>query len=880
MDDRTAPDNLPAFDGVVEVVELLGTLYARPTVGDNPPGEYTRWERRGRRGLPMVCLVRPDEHRALLPALLGRLAGARPYRVPHAYVDLERDSGSGEPGSTVSSELSDKVRVTKVRSALQSVSGELAKSVNAKAGRIRFRRFDLLDWLMSEDLSDVDTGKRGSELRTRLRQRDIAQRFDDMLSTIGKRMPDVPAWLRWIPAVLRLLPPLLFAIQVTGRVPLISGEYRWFLRQPNLAPEVPGGFVGFAERLTKGEWTNEAPEQLARLMTNALLADLRRAYRWRPWQLRGARRTTYAVVLLDNITRNNGGYALLKLINDVRNETGRFDPLLVVSASRKVPPDALDPPGPVAKELEWPAGSGTRRLVYDAVNARDGYAAWQSSLLADRRARRDTAWYLPVAVPGRPTEPQRAQLEQRLSGVRPYRMIRPPLWSGRLLRVSVVAVLLLGAAVTYTTWSHKHCGGWTRWPGWSPEVTLVDGQCVGVTDGSFDIFSPSDAQTRKVEAQILKQNQQAEQRRKTTSRPYMTLVALQALTTNPPVTPDSLTAERESLEGVAVAQARQLAKPGVNDPIVRILIANAGAGMHEGRLVARQLGRMADPQDSMYDPSLVGVVGLNLSSQPTFNTITELTNAGLPVVASTLSADHLGDGHPMYFQVSPQNRREAAVAAAFVDYQLQNHSAQDKSVRVYYSDDTSYLYSTNLRYDVLHSFRNRSGFTASARAFTPSGPAPTHTEHQKYQEPLVGDAQQAGQDSCNAKGFVYFAGRGLPDFQEFVDGADQCPQPPRILADDDVTRYVADQAAREPNSAVPFWYQSFAVPPDVNDKSSKPSFYYAGRDSLHSLFPFENGHKSRSLDGHAALAYDATLTMITAVRHLREGSQTIPMTPA
>jgi len=115
-----------------------------------------------------------------------------------------------------------------------------------------------------------------------------------------------------------------------------------------------------------------------------------------------------------------------------------------------------------------------------------------------------------------------------------------------------------------------------------------------------------------------------------------------------------LTSERESLEGAAVAQADQLNASGDADPIVRLLIVNAGRGMGAGQQVARQLGVLA-----AQDPSVVGVVGLDQTRQPTVDTINALANVGLPSIGAALSADSLSVNHPMYFQVAPQNIREA-----------------------------------------------------------------------------------------------------------------------------------------------------------------------------------------------------------------------------
>lgn len=861
---RSDPEagGFPVFEGAAQVIKLIGYLYQRLRYGDRPRElslsgagwrELSdRRERSGRGGLPMVCLVRPEGHDELLGALAARLAHSTPNRVPHAFISLAEilDSDGHDPDAVPLTHEDIEI----IRNILVRMESGLAKSVNRKAGRFRFRLFSLVNWLMDQQLGE-DAMKRESRLRRLLRRRDITARIDDALTTAGKEAPELPSWLRWIFAVLRLLLPLLFVVTVTSRVTWLSGQYRWFLRQPHLSPEVPGGFLGFAERLTKGEWIKEDPEQVARFLTNAFLEDLRRAYRWRPWQLLRVRRTTYATLLLDNITRANGGYVLLKLINDVRNETGRFDPLLVISASRKVPPDA---------------GRNTQRPKYDARHALGSYREWQNSLLADRRARRNTAWYLPLRIPGVPKPEERSQAEQELDPLGAYKVPRQSLSSSRLLRLAAVAVLLVGAAYSYRTWSVSHCGEGTRWPGLQPSLTWTGSECIGVTDGSYNIFQPSDPLLAQVVSTILNQNQQAERlRKKYPQRPYITLIEVEALTSSTG-TADGLTAERESLEGVAVAQWRQLNKnPNSDtDPIVRILIANAGKSMKQGVLVAQQLKALA-----VRDPSLVGVVGLDMSSQPTMDTITALTNAGLPMVAATLSADSLAQSHQMYFQVAPQNLRQAAVAAAFAKQHVNEHPYLANSVRVYYADDEKDTYSVNLRKDVLDAF-NVQGFLVEAKAFTPNDTG-SRPVREKLGDTLIGNASVAGRDTCRYNGFAYFAGRGVPDFGAFLDGAALCGSNAVLLGDDDVTRYVADANARRQRRAMQFYYESFAPAPTDNTQPAERDFY----SNFYDLFSFErDAQNGRSLDGHAALSYDATLTMITAAKYLRE-KETIPITP-
>jgi hypothetical protein len=442
----------------------------------------------------------------------------------------------------------------------------------------------------------------------------------------------------------------------------------------------------------------------------------------------------------------------------------------------------------------------------------------------------------------------------------------------------VTLVVLAGVATAYNVYSHNHCAGWTRWPGLNPSLVWTGSECVGVTDGSYNIFQPSNTSLDQVNQVILRQNNEAEQlHQQYPQRPYINLAVVEAFSAPSSSTnaANGLSAERESLEGVAVAQWRQLNKKGNSDPIIRVLIGNAGNGMHLGATVAHQLGDLA-----ARDSSLVGVVGLDQSRQPTVDTITALADVGLPIVAATLSVDSLADDHPMYFQVSPNNSREAAVAAAFAKQQLINNPGLTASVRVYYSDDATDTYIVNLRADVLATFAAK-GFQVKAEAYLPSSTVITQSAHVQTGDQLIGNANTAGRDTCSYHGFVYFAGRAVPDFGDFLNGASQCGSQAVFIADDDVTRYVADAASREQNRALPFFFESFALPPSSSLVGTKKDFYHG----LYTLFSFETSSVGRSfadqaaLSHYAALSYDAALTFITAVEYLREGNENLPVTP-
>lgn len=432
---------------------------------------------------------------------------------------------------------------------------------------------------------------------------------------------------------------------------------------------------------------------------------------------------------------------------------------------------------------------------------------------------------------------------------------RPSLVYNRTLRISGAVIIVVAAAMTVVHYGYNHCWSWT----FTPTINRSGSECIGVSDGSLglfdpsDLFQPSDSTIREVENTVAAQNKQAASTHgKFPQRPYITIVDLQA-TTSSDGTDDGLTAEREGLEGVAAAQERQLNKSGDADPIVRVLIGNGGAGMRQAATVAGQLGSLANR-----DRSLAGVVGLDMSSRPTLDMVGVLSRVGMPMVASTLSQQSLTTGHPMYFQVAPTNDTEAAVVAAFADHQANTNPAASRAARIYYSDDPADTYSADLR-DAARAAFTAKGFPVTLEGFTP------------------GKANTAGRDTCGFGGFVYFAGRGVPDYGDFLDGAAQCSSKAVFIGDDDVSRYVADASKRQATRTLNFYYASFAFAPPIKDRHGGELDFY---QTLDTLFKFENDpDHGRSLDGHAALAYDAAQVLITAASYLRTGAVNHPITP-
>jgi ABC-type branched-subunit amino acid transport system substrate-binding protein len=833
------------FDGSEEIIAMIGELYVRRSP-DEP--------------LPILSLVRPDldEHPRFLAYIFQFwLEGTEPC-VPHAYVDLK--TAPGQP-DTPDVELPEATQDDVER--VQEILLKLAPRLEERpGGRFRLDRFRDVVWLMSQTLPSEPAHKRHAELRKRLRRR-ARGKLDDAAEAV-KAQPHLPGWVGWLSWLLGgLLTPLWYRARHSGRVWPISGRYRWFLRQPNLAPG-EGSFIDLATKLTADEWRRQVPEQVLRIMVNSLLEDLRAAFRGKGFFKK--RMTAYPVVLLNHVTRANGGYHLLRVVNDIRNDTGLLDPMLLVTCSKRMPPHAFEPD-------YRPAHPG----VFNAVDSTAILSAWKNSISARQQSRSDVAWYLCILLSEPADSDTRRRISLRLAALPPFALPPVPIWRKQAATMTLVIFLLGIATVGYIKLglddSYHHCGSGFTWFGFqsrNADIVRIEGECVGVTDGSNAAFLPSDPAFKQISTTILEQNRETEKRhRDQPARPLITVVHVDTLTSpGSSNQSDSLFSARERLAGVAVAQHEQLDKDQQSDPLVRVLIARAGHRTRHGVKVAGMIGELA-----RLDRSIVAVIGFNESRQTTIKMINSLATEGLPVVAATLSADELVNNR-MYFQVAPQNQRQAEVAAAYAaqrrDSEVQhNRGRLASSVRIYFSDDPEDIWSKNLAEDLAESFERRK-FTVESLQFTPDGNPQGKNERTPRS---LADSKEAGRDACGFDGVVFYAGRSLPDYRGFLGGmSDRCKNsPPLVIAGDDVAAYVAIEDIRTQNS-IPFNYISFAISPDVTNNAKPPKGFY---EKLDKMFPAAKG---RSLNGHAALTYDATYAAITAAGYLATGNEKIPIT--
>jgi hypothetical protein len=309
-------------------------------------------------------------------------------------------------------------------------------------------------------------------------------------------------------------------------------------------------------------------------------------------------------------------------------------------------------------------------------------------------------------------------------------------------------------------------------PGEDPQQTLQDERL------QFD------------QQRVFQLNQRADQAFKN-GKTEFSLVYFAGLTAGADENYDS--GQAEELEGLMVAQQNALQGPG---PVFKVIIANGGSKMQDVVPVARMIIALA-----ARDSGLLGVVGLDRSIQQVEQAIGLFNASGIPVVATTLTADGIGGTYPhndrYYFQLPPSNSNEADLILHYIQEivpqyfkqsrQKYNSAGQIQAQKILIYEPSANpgdIYTNTLVADLEREAPLLKGL--------PNLPTPQVTRH-------------LGSQLCGAATVDIYAGRhdrppvGSGQFASFLQLIeDDCHsgQRPFIIADDGVSRFIADPAAR------------------------------------------------------------------------------------
>ncbi|MGP4019559.1 hypothetical protein [Saccharopolyspora sp. 5N708] len=702
-----------------------------------------RWIRRRRvekiPDHPIVHLLRENDAATLIDQLSDHLGTV----VPHVVLDVGSAPAEAQRQKSV-----------QIRTLLDEAARGLREANSwPRIGRLRFRRYALLSWLLKKNLSptnlthapNANTRQLLREYLSSRRPRRAKQQSQHQAATWESAAQNLP----WYLFVLSLaFFPLYYAWWVRrGRVT------RWFMRQRYLSPRESADFPSFAQRLisTPSRWENA--EQVRKLLVHAFLTDLADAYARRLWRWRWVPKDCYPVLLLRNLGDGTVGKVLIRLFNDVRNETGTPDPLLIISSGEQPLQDDEAPSVPINLDN------------------------WPQKLQEARRKRSNTAWYVTLRVADEPAvvddEPGHA-----------LGLTNLPLKHSRMLRrvpILLVILLVLGGTGGYLQQYYHHCGrSW--WPWTNTDLWSVGDECVGIADSDFQFSSDiadDGLRERLTNAQrrIAEENTAAKDKSDLDdTMPYVTIVYFSTLTGRDPdsSTLDGVAAE---LEGLAQAQAKARLDGGV---AIRVVLANGGATMKQSERVADRIVEFAARPS---EAPVVAVVGLGGSWGETGRSISELGRNGLTTVGTVTSADDFPNLSKLYHQVGPTNAWEAEVVAQHVRNLKQDGNGQPRppqTVTVYYSGGD--IYSANLAMDIQRALGNSTlGNSIQGNS----------VQMKDFRDSIPVDSVQCGPESL-----AFFAGRA-DRFGNYLSAVrDKCVSVdnyPHLMAGDDTTKFLLDR---------------------------------------------------------------------------------------
>ena len=667
--------------------------------------------------------------------------------------------------------------------------------------RLRFPHYALVGWLLDLTLpADVQADDEQREIARQFKQH-LRRRVRMTAGGVQDLAQDFPWWIR-------------FAITVMPRLGLALMTLLWrpatWVGEQSFGGRSRRGLYRLARAFVRERLAARFPDEVNDLLVRAFLEDLRRSHR--RWTVFGAgrRRTGCPWLLIDNASRGAGRW-LVDAIGRARktvhggrswrtNPLSHPDPLLVISAD-----ESDDEP------------------ATHAADALQGYKDWLRALP------RSENWVIALNTDATAPAP----------GVGGGLAGHPSLRLRRAVAAPIVVALLAALVLAVPFYNHSRCDRW-----WSlaihAQLELVGDECIGVSADPLRHFVPDTVPDEvrpgleDVYGRIMAENRKAEAR-----EDAITIVFLSVLT---PRTANSFAALVEELRGVWVAQK-------TSDVPIRMLLANGGEGPGGRGLASGDLAADKIIELAARDRSVVAVTGLSISTDTAKSVVKRLGSNALPVIGSLTSADDMASVNEYYYQVGPNNLREARVAAYYAQTKL-----NVTDMAIFYSGDPTDRYSQNMAEDARTAFAERgiavSQYKSYRVANDDEGLAPA----------------SLGQGACPAEprpGYaVFYAGRAqyLAEFLRGMNSRCQGGSTPPVLASDSSTRFILEGTMTQfPN--VRLDYLSFASPAAWTDCEKVP-FYKNYLDVFHKTCQTLS-------DGRSAAAYDAMQVLAEGVRQVR-----------
>lgn len=417
----------------------------------------------------------------------------------------------------------------------------------------------------------------------------------------------------------------------------------------------------------------------------------------------------------------------------------------------------------------------------------------------------------------------------------------------RLVRMVIVVVLVVALiALGIFVWGRlTHCG---------PDIEKVDGQCIGITDGTDGpVFGEATADALRLIG---------EENTRIAGDPSAVSIAYVIPIPPPGVDDDYATRLGGDIMGVAVAQRQANRTPTAGGPPpIRMLIANIGESRQPAEEPIATLKEMATTGFAEHRLMAVAISGKSLA--PMTVAIDALLAADVPVVISHLTADRLTSrpvtADTSLARVAPTTSDEAAAAAAYL------RSTGARKTLIVQNTDLEDAYSQDLG----RAFRERypgDNYQIVAPDETYSGKRPGAANTMRG---IVNNICQQQPDA------LFFAGRS-PELAALIAAMPlrTCPERPiKVMTGDDGASLAAAVAAGAPEvraglaANVSVAYTALAHPEAWRQAAGAfqphSADYLTGNapESFPVLFPHQ-----RLDDGYAIMAYDAVMTVVRSIR--------------
>lgn len=425
----------------------------------------------------------------------------------------------------------------------------------------------------------------------------------------------------------------------------------------------------------------------------------------------------------------------------------------------------------------------------------------------------------------------------------------------KIITTAVVVVVL--AAAAYGGWIIDQDLQTCASSAWTDVQHAPDGECVGVTDGSFS-FGPA---LKSIEADIQQENNQVQK-----TPGYQTMAFLLPID-NSDV---SLQTTQDTLEQLQGAYAAQLYfnHYAINDhlsPPIRLLIASSGtqANYHS----------ITDPilESDVSSQRLDAIAGISLSLDSTDAEVKTLTGYGIPVIGSIITGDEFSGGYKPLVRVSPSNAGQVQAMLQYIKPKFNRFMlVQDQNPADQFSQSLGQEFKSEFQASY-HQPLNPQTFDSSGESGANS-PAGQQVQNRMDQitDSICSDTSPEA---------VLFGGRGqdLGRLIKSLAGRSCSSTPVTVVTGDVITNITAadlktDLSNAEKISILDMGEASgdeWSYPSNsAQYKALSPGTVAAGKSGFQR---FQAAVKLTKLDvneadGDAMMGYDATLTSIFAIR--------------